>query len=261
MKIIRFNYKQGKNFESLLQELSLVLKSFFSPYYEQVQINYETRDVRDYLIKVTLYYKYLVKDRVMWGGYYQVMNREVAGKLTEFNYVIGKNAITIYYQEDSVFTPLLLIALTKIANRIQIIDGWYDVESDVVKPASEEVLLQGNIISELIYNRLLEASIEAKEKILSLPVFINDTTFISIFTQPNIQPPENPLKLFEIKAELYILMNRVQIMLDLFNIAEELKKRRKMTFLTLDFSKRLTEEERRVGLFIDTSDLSLMEEE
>lgn len=254
MKIIRFSYTHGRGLELLLQELVSVLKSYFSPYYEQIQISYETKKERDNLLRVRLYYKYIIKERILWGGYPQLVNREVGGILTEFNYVIGENTITIYYQEDSIFTPLLLITLTKVANRIQIYDGWYDIESDIVRPSSEEVLLKGSIITELIYSRLLEGSVEAFEKFMALPVFINDTTFISIFIQPPSQLPENPLKLFEIKAELYILMNRVQIMLDMFNIAEEIKKRRKQTYLVITAK---SEEKKRpkIGLFLDVSDL------
>lgn len=244
--------------EALLQDLTFTIKSFFSPYYDQIQIAYETKQERDNMYKIIIYYKYIIKERVYWGGYAQLVNKEMQGMLAQLNYVIGETKNTIYYQEDSILTPLILASLTKVGTRIQVIDGWYEVENDIVRPASEEILLQGNIITQIIYTKILEEAVESRQKMFALPVFINDTTFISIFTMQDI-PPENPIKLFEVKAELLILMNRVQILLDLFNIAEEVKKYRKKTYLTIGFSKRLTEEENKIGVFLDISSLTIQD--
>ena len=259
MKIIRFEYKPGKNFDMLLQELSAVLRGFFAPYYEQIHFNFEQKKIRDNLVKVKILYAYTVKERVMMGGYYQLTNREVSGTLLEFNYVIGEQTFTIFYHEESVFTPLLLITMNRIAGRVQLIDGWYEVESDVVRQSSEEVMLSGDVITETLYNKLLEISLEAFEVFISIPVFINDTTFIGIYTWKPGNPVQNPIKMFDVKEELHIKMNRVIIMVDMFKIFDEVRKRKKNSYIVFRQSG-FQGDERKPGLFIDLSDLSAVHE-
>lgn len=259
MKVVRFEYKPGKNFDMFLQELATVLRGFFAPYYEQVHFSFDQKKVRENLVKVKIMYAYIVKDRVMMGGYYQLVNREVNGMMMEFNYVIGDQTFTIFYQEESVFTPLLLITLNKIASRVQLIDGWYEIDSDVVRQSSEEVMLSGDIITDILYDKLLEISLEALEMFISIPVFINDTTFIGVYTWKPNNPAQNPLKMFDVKEEFHIKMNRVVIMVDMFKILDEVRKRKKTSYLVFRQSG-FQGEESKVGLFIDLSDLSAVHE-